>query len=80
MLASPKHSIHTKKIIKSKYKNIDDIIESILKSCFIPFFIDGKMTYKNKYVDGFTPYIFKKCQNKKLFDYYLHILKVHQIY
>ena len=71
------NNVHTKKIIKSKYKNIDDIIESILKSCFIPFCIDGKMTYKNKYVDGFTPYIFKPCQNKKIL--YLNLFNYDKI-
>jgi hypothetical protein len=60
------NNIHTKKIIKCNYKNSNDIIETVLKSCFIPFCIDGKMTYKNKYIDGITPYIFKPCQNKKI--------------
>jgi hypothetical protein len=60
------NNVHTKKTIKSKYKNTDDIVETILKSSFIPFCIDGKLTYKNKYIDGFTPYIFKPCQHKKI--------------
>lgn len=60
------NNIHTKKTIKCKYKNIDDIIETILKSSFIPFGIDGKMTYKSKYIDGILPYIFKPCENKKI--------------
>jgi hypothetical protein len=60
------NNIHKKKITKCNYKNSDDIIETILKSSFIPFFIDGKMSYKNKYIDGITPYIFKPCYNKKI--------------
>ena len=77
------NNIHTKKITKSNYKNSDDIIETILKSSFIPFCIDGKMTYKNKYVDGITPYIFKPCQSKKIlylnlisYDNFTNILNV----
>ena len=60
------NNIYSKKIIKSTYKSKDDIIETILKSGFIPFCIDGNMTYKNKYIDGFNPYIFKPCQRKKV--------------
>lgn len=60
------NNIYSKKIIKSTYKNKDDIIETILKSCFIPFCINGEITYKNKYIDGFNPYIFKQCGHKKI--------------
>jgi hypothetical protein len=71
------NNIYTKKTVKSKYKNLDIIIETILKSCFIPFCIDGKMTYKNKYIDGLTPYIFKPCQNKKIL--YLNLISYDKI-
>ena len=39
-----------KKIIKSNYKSVDDIIGTIVKSCYIPFLIDNTMLYKNKYL------------------------------
>lgn len=55
-----------KKILKSTYKNIDDIIDTIIKSCYIPFFIDNNLLYKNRYFDGINPYIFKKEPNKKV--------------
>lgn len=58
-----------KKTIKSHYKDIDHIIDTIIKSCYLPFFVDGNLLYKNKYVDGITPYMFNKCKNKKI----LHI-------
>ena len=58
------------KIIKSKYKNIDDLFTTIQRSCFVPFFINGQMTIDNKYIDGLTPYIFSnnkyKCLNISL--------------
>jgi hypothetical protein len=71
------NNIYTKKTVKSNYKNLDDIIETILKSCFIPFCIDGKITYKNKYIDGITPYIFKPCQHKKIL--YLNLISYDKI-
>lgn len=55
-----------KKITKSNYKNIDDIIDTIIKSCYIPFLIDNNMLYKNKYIDGINAYIFKTESNKKI--------------
>lgn len=54
------------KVIKCKYKNIDDIINTIIKSCFIPFIIDNNMLYKNKYIDGINAYIFEKEPSKKI--------------
>jgi len=54
------------KPVKSTYKNIDDIINTIVKSCYIPFLIDGNILYENKYIDGVNPYIFNKEPNKKI--------------
>jgi len=58
-----------KKIVKSKFKNIDDIFETIKRSCFIPYVIDGNITWRDKYIDGINPYIFKQTVNKRI----LHI-------
>ena len=55
-----------KKVIKSKYKNVDDIIDTIVKSCFVPFLIDNNMLYKKKYIDGINAYIFKKQNGRKI--------------
>jgi hypothetical protein len=55
-----------KKIVKSTYTNVDDIIDTIIKSCYIPFLIDNNMFYKKKYVDGINAYIFKKESHKKI--------------
>ena len=48
-----------RKVIKSKFFSVDDIFETIRRSCFVPFFINGKVNYKNKYIDGFNPHFFK---------------------
>lgn len=61
-----------KKVVKCNYKNIDDIIDTIIKSCFIPFIIDNNMLYKNKYIDGINAYIFKKQPPKKIL--YMNLL------
>ena len=55
-----------KKIVKSKYKSKADIFNTIRKSCFFPFIIDGSVAYKNKYCDGFNPYILPTCPHKKI--------------
>jgi len=55
-----------KKIIKSSYKNVDEIFNAIIKSSFVPFLIDNNMMYKKKYIDGINAYIFEKENNKKI--------------
>jgi len=55
-----------KKTIKSSYKDIDEIFDTIIKSCFLPYLIDGNFLYDNKYVDGMNPYIFNKVSDKKI--------------
>lgn len=55
-----------KKIVKNTYKTIDDIFETITKSCFVPFLIDGNMVTKKKYIDGIIPYMFDKIEGRKI--------------
>jgi hypothetical protein len=54
------------KHVKYKYKNTDDLINTIIKSCFVPYLIDGNALHENKYLDGLSPYIFKTERNKKI--------------
>ena len=54
-----------KTIVKNKYKNNEEIIDAIIKSSFVPFVINGNMLYKNKFIDGFNPYIFPPSTEKK---------------
>jgi hypothetical protein len=49
-----------KKIIKSTFLSKDELIDVIIRSCFVPFLIDGSLCYKNKYMDGMNPTLFKK--------------------
>lgn len=55
-----------KKIIRSRYKDVDELINTIIKSCYIPFLIDGNILYENKFIDGINPFIFKKVPNNKI--------------
>ena len=56
-----------KKKIKSSYKSVDDIINTVIKSSYIPYLIDGNLLYENKYIDGMIPFIFKERLNKILY-------------
>ena len=67
-----------KKVTISKYKNIDFLLDTIIKSCFMPIFIDKKLFYKNKYVDGFLPYIFPLQKQRKIL--YLDITSNSKMY
>jgi hypothetical protein len=54
-----------KKIVKNKYKNVDDLLDTVYKSCFVPFVANGNMVYKNRYYDGVNPHIFPSESNRK---------------
>jgi hypothetical protein len=55
------------KPVKSVYKDADDIINTIIKSSYIPYLIDGNVLYENKSVDGINPFIFKEREKKILY-------------
>ena len=70
-----------KKYTKCNYKNIDELFDTIQKSCYIPYITDKNFLYKGKYMDGINPYIFKKRHNIKIlfidlygFDKILNVL------
>ena len=55
-------------ILKHKYKTREELIETILKSCHMPFLINGKLFYekdKKQYIDGGMPYIFNDLEMKQ---------------
>jgi hypothetical protein len=55
------------KPVKSVYKDVDDIINTIIKSSYIPYLIDGNILYENKSIDGIIPFIFKEREKKILY-------------
>lgn len=74
---------NNKKVTKYVYKNIDDLFDTINKSCYIPFLTDNNLLYKNKYIDGINAYIFKREYGKKIlhmellgYDKFIHSLNI----
>lgn len=55
-----------RKVIKRHFKNKEDLFDNIIRSCYVPFLIDYKPCYKNKYIDGMLPYMFPKTIGRKL--------------
>ena len=54
-------------VVTSQYNSKKDLIEILIQSAYIPILIDGDIRYKNKYCDGFSPYIFNKENIPTLF-------------
>lgn len=54
------------KKVKSHYKDVDEIMNTIIKSSFVPYLIDGEILYEDKYIDGINPYIFDLEKDKKI--------------
>lgn len=72
-----------KKIVRSKYKSNEDVIESIIKSCFIPYIMTGSVTYDKYFIDGLSPYIFREKKGKQVlfmnlisFDKFINVFVV----
>lgn len=56
--------------VVSEYKSEKQVIKCLIKTCFIPYMIDGQIGYKDKkhlYCDGFTPHIFKNDGHHSIF-------------
>lgn len=54
-------------IVVSKYTSKKALIDILIQSAYIPLLIDGDIRYKNKYCDGFSPFIFNKESIPTLF-------------
>lgn len=66
-----------KRLVKCKYTCKQDVFDTIKRSCFVPFLIDGNIMYQKKYIDGMNPYIFPKKRHneerKKVTTLYLDL-------
>ncbi len=47
-----------KRVVKKKYKSLRNVFETIIKSAHIPFITMNSMMYRDRYMDGWQPYIF----------------------
>jgi hypothetical protein len=61
----------------SEFNTRKELIDTIYKSCFLPFIIDGNCLLENKYMDGIFPYIFN---DKKFKCLYINLLTFNKIY
>ena len=68
--------IKCKECVISNYKNNNHIMKSINKSMFIPYLLNGTLAYKNKYIDGFYPHMFKENINIK--NVYINLQSIYK--
>ena len=62
-----------KQIVKNTYTDVDDLFNTIRKSCHCPYIVDNSFLYKKKYVDGFYPYMFNdQLTNNKILYLNIH--------
>jgi predicted patatin/cPLA2 family phospholipase len=55
-----------KQIIKKNYDSLEDLVDSIIKSMYVPYLIDRNVVDKDGCIDGAFPYMFKKDLHKKI--------------
>ena len=67
-----------KKVVVNKFKNKQELCECIIRSSFVPCFINGDLLYKNKYIDGIMPFLFQPKKGRKIL--YLNIVHFKKIY
>jgi hypothetical protein len=67
------HNIEKRtKPVRREYTSVDDLVDTVIRSCFIPGAIDGNLLYKEKYMDGMFPYMFSPKQDKRILYLDLH--------
>lgn len=74
-----------KKIVKSTYKNNQEIIDTVIKSGYIPFICGKSCFHQNKYADGLFPHVFslkstEKTQKKILYISLSHHDKIFNMF
>ena len=62
-----------KQKVVNKYKDKEELIEILIRTSYIPYMINESLQYKEKYIDGITPYIFTKSDKKIM---YIELLAV----
>lgn len=49
--------VEKKQKVVSTYQSRDELIDYLIRSSYIPYIIDGHPCYKDRYIDGVSPYI-----------------------
>jgi len=65
--------------VVDKFDTRDDLIDAIFSSCYIPFFVDGKYRYKEKYIDGIVPHLFTDSERPSLYINLICMSKIHRM-
>lgn len=47
-------------VVKSRFNSNEEIIDTMIKSSYIPYICGKDVLYKNRFLDGLKPYTFKK--------------------
>lgn len=58
-------AIKGKQIIKKNYSTKQELLDYVLKSLYVPYIIDRKITDRDGCIDGAFPYMFKKKEGKR---------------
>ena len=53
--------------VVSSWNTRDELVDDLISSCFIPYLINGEPRYKERYVDGIAPHIFKNPDRKCMY-------------
>lgn len=59
------------------FKTKKELIDTIYRSCFVPYLIDGNCLCEDKYMDGIYPYIFNDCKCRCL---YINLFSIKKLY
>ena len=62
-------------IIKSEWQTKEELHEDLIKSCFLPYIMDGNSRFKEQWVDGIIPYLFKDPDSKCI---YIDLYSLHK--
>jgi len=66
-----------KHVVVNKFKDKKHLCDCIVRSSFVPYIINGKLLYKNKYLNGILPYLFHSKKNRKIL--YLNLITFQKI-
>ena len=70
-------TLHKEEVI-SKFENREHLIECIIRSSHIPFISNNVFKYKDRYIDGISPYIFDtKFDNKQSKNIFIKLIDLH---
>ncbi len=49
------------------YNNRQELINSIIRSCHVPYIVNGELAYDDRYTDGITPHLFSCSECDSIF-------------